>query len=191
MRLLSSIAAAFVIVGAACMSTSTAPLTSEPSPVPTRGPTSRPAGYSDLESTTAPYTVCYPAPWVSLERVPLDDGHDGDMFVGPAGSTVNMVATIVSEPADLESEAYAQAAIQNLRGRGVGVVRAEPMVVDGVPATVITFPRLTGNGQRYTVREVLWASAGRGWVYVLVHDPSLEGNAAQIASEMLGCFRGR
>lgn len=182
---------AVAVVAMAC--TTPAPITGpSPSPPPavSSAPASTPAGYAEFTSASPRYGVCYPESWVPLERVPLDDGHDGDMFVGPPGETVNMVVTIVSEPAGgLGSAAYAEAAIQNLRGRGIGVLRAGPAAVDGAPAGVVTFPRLTARGQRYTVQETIWVSADRGWVHIVVFDIQKESEAAAIAAQMLGCFR--
>jgi len=188
----SSLAAALLLgIVAGCTTPSSVPASS-PSvrPAISGTPVARPAGYNEFISGTASYSVCYPGSWTPLERVLLDDGHDGDMFVGPPGETVNMVATIISESAgELGSAAYAEAAIQNLRGRGIGILRADLVVVDGVAATVVTFPRLTARGQRYTVRETIWASGGRGWVYIVVYDPPLEPNAISLAEAMLACFR--
>lgn len=183
---------ALVLLGiAGC---ATPPPSTGPSPSVTPGasssPATRPAGYEEFTSGAVAYRTCYPESWVPLERVAFDDGPDGDMFVGPPGDVVNLVATIVSEPAgQLGSASYAEAAIQNLRGRGIGVRRADPIVVDGAAATVVTFPRLSPGGQRYTVRETIWVSGGRGWVHIIVYDPPLEPHAIAVADAMLGCFR--
>jgi hypothetical protein len=194
MRWASSLLAVCVLAGAGCGSPSAPPATASTTPLATRSPSSgTPSGFVSYVSSRLPYEGCYPRSYEArLDWVTFGGALGGDAFVGGSPGHLAEVFSIVAEPVSgYTTTRYVDDVLANLRGAGLGVEVLDSLSVDGVLAERLRFNRLTAQGQRYTVQQVVWASGTYGWVAGVSSAPADADRVAGMLRTMLGCFRAR
>lgn len=187
-----SVIVLLVVVAVACTPSPNAGPTLAPGTiVPSPSLDGAPIGYSAFESEAAPYRGCYPENW-DVQADWSAGGGRGDAFIGGHPGDLPEVVSVLMEPApDHDTERYFQSAIENLRSTGAGVERVGTSTVQGVRAELIRFARLTSAGQRYEVRQAIWAADGYGWVISASVPPASVDEMSAAMSVMLACFRSR
>ena len=182
--------ATLTLVLAACSSSTSPVVTPPPTVAPTGQPaTATPTGYIAFVSPAAPYRGCYPQTfeakfdWVDLGVA------EGDAFVGGRPGQLPVVVSIVVERApSYDTSLYLSDVLANLRGAGFGVEQLDATTVDGVRAERLRFNRLTADGQRYTIQQVVWANGIQGWVASASSLPGDTDDVAALVATMLSCF---